>query len=376
MFRSLSLSCLLAAIAFGANPQRSGKYELLLRLPPEGLFASEEQQIEFRLTDTSRVDPVQGATPVIRAKVTGVIEMPAMPGMPKVKEIAHPEGVAGEYGLHPSFPHGGEYRLRLQVEPPADTVFSLEFPLTVADANENRKPGAKPFRVEMRANPKTPKAGEEFEIALRVFAVKPDAGKSPVTDFDRVHDADMHLIVVRSDLGAFQHEHPKLESDGTFRLKTSLLSGGEYRLFADVAPRGAGSQVLTAVLKVSGKGEKFSIESTPVSAMAVVQGTQIELDGDRFPSRKTITVKATLTAAGQPVHDLQPYFGAMGHLILIHQDGLTYVHSHPDERDASSLKPGVIPFLARFPKPGLYRGWAQFQRGKTVLTASVVVEAQ
>jgi hypothetical protein len=35
----------------------------------------------------------------------------------------------------------------------------------------------------------------------------------------------------------------------------------------------------------------------------------------------------------------------------------------------------VVPFLARFPKPGLYRGWGQFQRAGRVLTVDFVVRA-
>jgi hypothetical protein len=65
--------------------------------------------------------------------------------------------------------------------------------------------------------------------------------------------------------------------------------------------------------------------------------------------------------AGGPVLDLQPYLGAMGHLVMIHQDGTTYVHSHPDERDETNGKKGSVTFLVRPPKSGQYRGWFEFQ---------------
>ena len=36
---------------------------------------------------------------------------------------------------------------------------------------------------------------------------------------------------------------------------------------------------------------------------------------------------------------------------------------------------GRIPFLVRLPKPGLYRGWLQFQRGGKVQTVQLALEA-
>jgi len=69
---------------------------------------------------------------------------------------------------------------------------------------------------------------------------------------------------------------------------------------------------------------------------------------------------------------MEPYLGAKGHLLMVSQDGLTFVHAHPDE----DLSPGSVTFLARVPKPGLYRAWAQFQRNGIVRTASFVIKAQ
>jgi hypothetical protein len=94
-----------------------------------------------------------------------------------------------------------------------------------------------------------------------------------------------------------------------------------------------------------------------------------------LPAQKTIPVTATIeTASGGMVRDLERYLGALGHLMLVHEDGATFVHSHPDE--LSTPQPGamVVPFLARFPKTGLYRGWAQFQRAGRVLTVDFVVK--
>ena len=55
------------------------------------------------------------------------------------------------------------------------------------------------------------------------------------------------------------------------------------------------------------------------------------------------------------------------------EDGETFVHSHPAD-DVPS--PGRLQFLARLPKPGLYRGWLQFQRAGKVETTELTLRAE
>jgi hypothetical protein len=321
-----------------------------------------------------------GAAPIVRAQVQGSIGMPAMPGMPKYEETAHPEGIPGEYGIHPTFPHGGEFRLRLAVNPPAGEAFQVDFDLNVADASEasKRKAGPRPFRVEVTTQPRRPKAGEPVALELRVRRRDPEG---IVTAFDIAHEKTMHVVIVRDDLSQFSHEHPEMSADGTFRLRYTFPTGGDYHVFADTAPRGAGSQVLMAKVAVQGgKTERFDVRRAPAETKSLVkkvEGVEIELQSGSLPARRTTGVTFTLrdAATGRAITDLQPYLGAMGHLILIHQDGITFVHSHPDERVPDAGHDGKVPFLVRFPKPGMYRGWSQFQRDGKILTGDFIVEA-
>ena len=133
--------------AAGVPRQRAGKYEVTLRLPSDGLYAGVEMEIEFRVVDATQVDPALGPTPVVRARIQGTIEMPSMPGMPKMEEIGHPDGVPGDYGIHPTFAHGGDYVLRLEVAPPEDAAFSARFPLQVQDTGgTSARRVRRPFR--------------------------------------------------------------------------------------------------------------------------------------------------------------------------------------------------------------------------------------
>jgi hypothetical protein len=365
---------------------QSGKFEVTLRPPADGLFAREEMQLEFRLVSGARGNP-SGATeaPVLGARLRCVIDMPSMPSMPKFDEIAHPEGIPGEYGVHPTFPHGGAYRLRISSLSAADPL-EVEFPLAVNDVSPHPEwARVKPFSLQMATTPGAPRAGEPSSLQFSVrresvtrLLANGREVKETVVDFDAAHEKLMHLFIVRADLGEFAHEHPQLvDRNGTFRLNYTFPTSGEYRLFADVAPKGAGSQVLLAKLLVGGtQGTPFDLEKADLSFERHSGGVHLRLlpASLPLPVRKTFIFTARLTTAnGRPLTGMQPYLGAMGHLLLVHQDGVTFVHAHPDERIDGIDRDARLPFLVRFPKPGRYRGWVQFQHAGELITIDFVV---
>lgn len=357
----IDLAAIALTLMLVATPavKRAGGYEITLRPPEGGLCSGDEQQLEFRIVDSETVDPLMGPAPVIRARVRASIDMPSMPSMPKFEAIAHYEAVPGDYGVHPVFAHGGEYRLRLDIAPPEGDGFSVEFPLDVGDACAGRAKTDPQWKIELQSQPKSPRAGEPAE--LRITVRHRDQPRLAHAAFDIAHEKRMHLIVVRKDLAFFAHLHPDMSESGVFALRYVFPSTGEYHLFADVAPAGAGSQVLMTKIKVGGR----SIEPPPSDA----RGVSIALP-EGAPAGRTVRVVARVTGGS-----IEKYLGAMGHLFLIHGDGVTFVHSHPDERESAGAPDGVVPFLARFPKPGRYRGWAQFQRHGALLTADLAVEA-
>jgi len=319
-----------------AQSAQQGKYEVSLRLPADGLFSAEEMQIEFTIKDKTREDPLMGFEPVIRAKIESRIDMPSMPGMPVIRETSHPEGVPGDYGLHPTFVHGGDYRLVLNITPPGDAPFTVEFPLKVGDPRPNRPKLANPYKLKL--------SGNELRI---------EGPEGPVQDFDIVHEKNLHLIVVSRDLRFFAHLHPAYDGKGVFRIEDPLPPG-ELHLFADFAPRGKGGQIAMLPRKQGGKA--------PDVADTLTQPAR--LTGDFLAGKTTqLTLEDAL-----PVSELQPYLGALAHLILIHEDAETYVHSHPID------DPARIVFLARPPKPGKYKGWVEVQSHGQVLRKSFRLE--
>lgn len=369
-----------AAPASSKNPRKQiGKYAVELRLPEGGLYAEETIDIEFRLTDTSNDDPVLGAAGVIQAKSAAKVTMPAMPGMPAQAPKIHSEGVPGDYGIEAFFPHGGEYQIDLTITPPGEPKsFLVSFKVDVKDAEnaKNRKPRPRPFYVEIVNRPDL-QAGEATPLR---FAIRETKSKEIVKDFDIAHEQRFHLIMVSKDLGWFTHEHPEQQSDGTFTIDQIFPAGGEYRIFADVAPRGAGSQVLPTTLKVAGGKPNWdtSLKTTPLTAEVDGIKATLQAQDKLVPVGKStaLTFQLTDPTSGKPITDLEPYLGAMGHLIIIHQDGQTFVHSHPmeDETGIAKSKAGSVTFNARFPKPGRYKAWGQFQRSGKVITIPFVMD--
>ena len=343
----------------------AGSYAVELRLPIGGLFAGEEVDVEFRITDKSKEDPVDGAPGVVRAKISGRVTMPSMASMPAAIPRIHSEGVPGDYGLVTLFPHGGDYKIALEIVPPAGKPFGVTFTVAVNDEAEpgKRKPTPKPFALQVQ--PGRADAGKPTTLTLTVQ--RRETGK-PQAEFDIVHEKEFHLLIAREDLGLFFHEHPHRQPDGRFVLENFVFpTGGKWIVFGDVAPKGYGSQVLRTTLAVSGKSEKPTALVPAKTASG--EGVSIALRPQKLVAGKMLALTFEIS-----VRDLEPWLGAMAHLILIERDTTSFVHSHPDESDPKNGKTGYLTFLARFPKPGIYKGWVQFQRKGVVNTLSVVME--
>ncbi|MBB6050804.1 FixH family protein [Armatimonas rosea] len=354
-----------------------GKYSLTLRVPAEGIFAGEQLDIEFRLLDTSKLDPVSGATGVTRVQAKAIVTMPEMAGMPAQSPKIHTEGVPGDYGLECYFPHGGQYQIALSLTIPGESKpLTARFLVDVqdAEARQGKKPAPKPYFVELKSVGSA-EAGKPVELR---FTIRDTKTKAVVKDFDIAHTKVFHLLLASRDLSWFAHEHPEAQPDGTFTISQVFPSGGEYRVYADVAPRGAGSQILGTSLKVSGAAPK-PVALVPSATKNTVDGITASFSATNpIPVGRSTSLAFLLTDAssGQPVTDLEPYLGAFGHLMIIHQDGQTVVHSHPaeDEAGLAQSRKGNVLFNARFPKPGLYKAWGQFQRAGKVVTIPFVLK--
>ncbi|MEV6276350.1 hypothetical protein [Nocardia sp. NPDC051832] len=211
------------------------------------------------------------------------------------------------------------------------------------------------------------------EIDFRFRIVGPDG--TAVTEYDAIHDRQLHLIVVQRELTGFWHVHPELTADGTWVVRLNLPEAGAYRVFTDIAPRALGKTItLGADLALAGT---YAPQPTPeVTRTAAVDGYEVTLDGDLVDGAGQL-ITLTVRKDGQLVTDLQPYLAAFGHLVVIRAGDLAYVHVHPNGEPGDGVTaPGPeITFHTAVPGPGTYRLFLDFKHGDVVRTAAFTLAA-
>jgi len=354
-----------------------GNYEAVLRVPEEGLFAQEEIDVEFRVVDTTVKDPVEEGFKGVRAiEATAVMTMPSMPGMPEAKPEVHREGVPGDYGIVLFFPHGGDYKVDLTLKIPGRGEHKIAFKVDVKDERPASANKPHPFTLKAVEWPAHAMAGKPTNLKLQVIDTKTN---KPQTSFDIAHEKRFHLLLASKDLNWFLHEHPEMAADGTWSIPITFPAGGEYWIYGDVAPSNKGSRVL--ITKVSVMGDKPTWDTNlRLSTTAVDGGLKGELmTKDIAVGRKTtLMVKLTDVKTGKAAGDTVKWLGAAGHMMIFHQDGQTVVHSHPaeDEESEAQVKQGMVHFTGRFPKPGLYKVYAQFDWRGAVRTLGFAIEVK
>jgi len=198
----------------------------------------------------------------------------------------------------------------------------------------------------------------------------------PWTRYERAHDRELHLIVVRRDLSGFQHVHPVAGADGTWSVALTFPTAGPHRVFADFTPTGDPAGALTLGADVSVAGAHTPAALPAPARTARVDGYTVTLDGDLTVSGGTLTL--TVARDGHPVTDLQPHLGAYGHLVALREGDLGYLHVHPQGAPGDGTTPPgpAIVFHAQAPGAGNYRLYLDFRHEDVVHTAEFTAAVQ
>jgi len=197
----------------------------------------------------------------------------------------------------------------------------------------------------------------------------------PLTAYTPTHDKELHLIVVSRDLTSFQHLHPVRDDAGTWTVPLTVDAPGQYRVLADLAPgRSTKAMTLGADLFVAGDYQPRPLPAP--QRIATVGDYTVRLDGELVAGKES-KLTLTVSKAGRPVTDLQPYLAAYGHLVVLRKGDLAYLHVHPGgvPGDGRTAAGPAITFFAKAPTSGDYRLFLDFRHQDVVRTAQFTARA-
>jgi len=249
------------------------------------------------------------------------------------------------------------------------------------------------YRLDFRTIPAVVKPGQKAKLLFRIS--HPGSGEA-IKKFEVVHERQYHLFLISQDMEYFQHIHPEEQADGTWSIDVTLPKAGYYKVLSDFMPSGGASQFIARPLVTAGyagdlEGDSAHLVPDAVSSKTVDGMTAtLAYDPATFSSGVYGHLNFHLTdaASGQPINDLQTYLGAFGHTLIMSEDMVDYVHSHPLDilakadddggppqfliapgADLEKLRGGPdVTFEGLMPKPGRYRAWTQFRRNDKIYT--------
>lgn len=220
------------------------------------------------------------------------------------------------------------------------------------------------------------------------FAIRYADTRKLVNEFEVIHERLLHLLMTTDDMSWFEHQHPVRGEDGIFRFTWSFPRPGKYRLYADFTPSDGDNQILPIPVSVGGgpaRTYSLSPDTKRVKQIGAIR-FDLALQGEPLRVEKPALFTYTIRdSQGRPVRDMQPFIGAMGHLLAISQDGKEVIHTHALQSASRPTMGGqkepfrvtqamvtakgpTFSFKLTVPTAGLYKTWAQFARGGKVYT--------
>jgi hypothetical protein len=241
------------------------------------------------------------------------------------------------------------------------------------------------FEPSGEATPGTPTAVS--------FTIRQPSG-APLTNYRRGAGphTGVHLIFVRSDLGAIIHHHPPIGADGKIDDTVTFPTPGTYRLVVDAYPNLAGplrNFQLFRTVKVKGTAPKQPLP--PFRSSQVVDGFKFTIHGrPNLHAIQAGTLDMTVTdPQGRPVR-FTPWFGALAHAIFFREGSLDYFHTHvcaPGATGCTSLlgaasvtgtstTPGQLHVGVLLPVSGTWRLFLQTKANGQILTAPFTLKVR
>ena len=215
----------------------------------------------------------------------------------------------------------------------------------------------------LRAVEATQKPGKDVPVEFTLTA----PGGAVLSGLDEDSGEHVHLIAFRRDLTGYQHLIAQ-QGEQTSWWGLLNLTPGPWHVIIYFQPPALGREIaLSADFMVSGGYRPAPLP--PPTKTAEVKGTTVTLSGHLSTSPDSSTA-VTVTDHGQPVTDLQPAHGALGHGVVIRPDDLGYLHLHTSTQGSGPR----LDFAGSLPDKGSYRMFVDFNRGDKSYVAAFTVQ--
>jgi len=241
---------------------------------------------------------------------------------------------------------------------------------------------ARTFRLA-QFTPTTFAAGKPQQIS---FTIEQPSG-APLTSYRTGSGphTGVHLIIVRSDLGALVHKHPPIGADGRIAEKVTFPTAGRYRVVVDAYPKATGllgNFQLFRCINVTGEPAPKPLPRSKTTV--TVSGYRITLvHPPDLHAIRAAFLTLNVTRPDGTAARFTPWFGALAHAIFFRAGSLDYFHTHVCAAGMSgctsvlgqtrvtgrATRPGQLRVGVLLPVPGTWRLFVQCKVDGRVLTA-------
>jgi hypothetical protein len=227
------------------------------------------------------------------------------------------------------------------------------------------------YFMDFSTSPASVGANQEITLAMTPKIKGKETDLVPLQD---EHTKKIHLIVVSDDLSYFDHIHPEYGTEGSYKVPTKFPAAGKYTLFADYKPTGGNHTVDKLNVDVTGTKPAAKVYGADKLTANSSDGFVVTLqpEGGKLETNVSMHLAASLTQNGKAVDPatLEDYLGAKAHMVVVSLNDKEYLHVHP------GVENGKFDLHTTFEKPGVYRGWIQFQSKGKIHTTDFVMNVK
>lgn len=190
---------------------------------------------------------------------------------------------------------------------------------------------------------------------------------APLNSFEINHERPMHVFLFSKDLSFYRHDHPVMNSGGTWTLQVPPLPAGEVHLVTDFIGTDDEGEMhaLTLGSTITVDGSATAVPLPAPEQKVTVDGFVVKL-ADGLTAGTEAKLNLTITKGGKPAA-LEPYLGAWSHTVAISAATGAVTHLHPaQDWEEGAAAPETLTFVWTPAASGETRVFVEFGAEGTV----------